>query len=45
MLTCAQKLTHISQLYLPHGSKLKEWEREKTKKKLKTDMLRSIGRL
>jgi len=32
MLTCARKLTYISQLYLPHGTKLKEWEREKTEK-------------
>ena len=34
--------TDISQLNLPHGTKLKKWKREKLKSK-KTDILRSIG--
>jgi len=33
----------INQLNLPHGAKLKKWQREKLQSK-KTDTLRSIGK-
>jgi len=42
ILTCAQKLTQVSLIYLTKPT-TKKWKTEKLKSK-KTDMLRSIGK-